>query len=91
MAGGVIFSFKCPQGHLTDRRFPPGTPYDDNDEITCPRCRSIIDIQPDGVPFGTPFTWAAGKRSDQVMLPPLHPSCRCTANYKVVRSALEAA
>lgn len=38
MAGGVIFSFKCPQGHLTDRRFPPGTPYDDNDEITCPAC-----------------------------------------------------
>jgi hypothetical protein len=38
MAGGVIFSFKCPQGHLTDRRFPPGTPYDQNDEITCPEC-----------------------------------------------------
>lgn len=38
MAGGVIFSFKCPQGHLTDRRFPPGTPYADNDEITCLEC-----------------------------------------------------
>jgi hypothetical protein len=38
VGGGVIFSFKCPQGHLTDRRFPPGTPYAENDEITCLEC-----------------------------------------------------
>jgi hypothetical protein len=62
-----------------------------NDEITCPRCRSVVDIQPDGVPFGTAFTWAAGKRTGQVMLAPLHPDCRCTNTYNVVRSALEAA
>jgi hypothetical protein len=62
-----------------------------NDEITCPRCRSVIDIQPDGVPFGTFFTWAAGKRTGQIALAPLHPDCRCTNTYKVVRSALEAA
>lgn len=62
-----------------------------NDEITCPRCRSVVDIQPDGVPFGTPFTWAAGKRTGQIMLAPLHPDCRCTNTYKVVRSVLEAA
>ena len=62
-----------------------------NDEITCPRCRSVIDIQPDGVPFGTAFTWAAGKRTGQIMLAPLHVDCRCTNTYNVVRSALGAA
>jgi len=38
MPGGVIFEFKCPKGHVTERRFPPGTKYDDHPHIICMKC-----------------------------------------------------
>ncbi len=61
-----------------------------DDELTCPACRSIVDEQPDGVPFGTPFSWnvvpvtkRGRPRSGQVMYPALHPSCRCTVAFRI--------
>lgn len=61
------------------------------DELVCPSCRSIVEIQPDGVPFGTPFQWwtaPKGKRGvahgGSVMLAPLHPLCRCTTTFRIV-------
>ena len=58
-----------------------------NDELTCPACRSIVEIQPDGVPYGTPFQWAVqGKRAQRmgtVDLAPLHPDCRCTNSFRI--------
>lgn len=38
MPGGVVFEFKCPHGHLTERRYSPGTSYDKHPEILCPVC-----------------------------------------------------
>lgn len=38
MPGGVIFEYKCPQGHRTDRRFPPATSYANRDATICPAC-----------------------------------------------------
>lgn len=59
-----------------------------DDEITCPACRSIVDLQPDGVPYGEEFQWSVapqGKRgrgrSGTVLVGPLHPACRCTTTY----------
>jgi hypothetical protein len=61
-----------------------------DDELTCPACRSIVDMQPDGVPYGAPFTWAttpATKKghaqTGQIDYAPLHPSCRCTIAFHV--------
>lgn len=56
-----------------------------HDERTCPRCRSIVHLQPDGVPMGTPFNWSHNGRSGQVMYAPLHPDCRCTNTFRVTR------
>jgi hypothetical protein len=38
MSGGIIFEYKCAKGHLTERRYPPGTPYSKHAEIECPNC-----------------------------------------------------
>jgi hypothetical protein len=61
------------------------------DELVCPSCRSIVELQPEGVPFGTPFQWRTlpkGKRGimheGSVMLAPLHPLCRCTTTFRIV-------
>lgn len=61
-----------------------------DDELTCEKCRSIVDEQPDGVPYGTPFSWNTipktkrGRgQSGQVMYPALHPSCRCTIAFRI--------
>lgn len=56
-----------------------------HDERTCPRCRSIVDIQPNGVEMGQPFHWAYNGRSGTIMSAPLHPSCRCTNTFRVMR------
>lgn len=38
MPDGIIFEFKCPKGHLTERIFPPRTSYDKYASIICPKC-----------------------------------------------------
>jgi hypothetical protein len=55
------------------------------DERTCPVCTSIPEIQPNGVRLDQPFEWRAGTKSGLVMLPPEHPSCRCTITYRAMR------
>jgi hypothetical protein len=58
-----------------------------DDERTCPICRSIVDQQPDGVPFGQTFKWAyATKRksySGEIDVAPAHPACRCTNTFQI--------
>lgn len=34
----VVFEFKCPRGHLTERNYPPRTEYSKHPSITCPEC-----------------------------------------------------
>lgn len=38
MAGGMVFTYKCEQGHKTDKVFPPRTPYDKHSQMLCPEC-----------------------------------------------------
>lgn len=61
-----------------------------DDELTCDKCRSIVDEQPDGVPYGTPFRWNTVPKtkrgrgqSGEVMYPGLHPLCRCTIAFRI--------
>jgi|HubBroStandDraft_4_1064222.scaffolds.fasta_scaffold10941_3 hypothetical protein len=56
-----------------------------HDERTCPRCRSIVKLQPNGVPLGQLFRWRHNDRSGLVAFAPLHPLCRCTNTYRVHR------
>jgi hypothetical protein len=56
-----------------------------HDERTCPRCRSIVDLQPSGVQIGQPFHWAYNGRSGEIMFAPLHTDCRCTTTFRVMR------
>lgn len=55
-----------------------------NDERVCPRCRSIVQMQPQGVALDEPFIWRHGKHSGEIQFPPLHPDCRCTVTYRVL-------
>lgn len=59
------------------------------DERLCPRCRSIPEIQPDGVGLDDVFEWrVSGRRKDRsgtIDVAPLHPLCRCTVTYRVMR------
>ena len=41
MPGGVIFEFKCTKGHVTEKRYPPGTSYDKYPHILCPECMKV--------------------------------------------------
>lgn len=47
------------------------------DEKTCDHCLSVVDMNPDGVPFGEQF------QSDDGMIdgPPYHPNCRCSLEF----------
>ncbi len=59
-----------------------------DDERLCARCRSVVDIQPDGVALDENFTWRVvsrkgTERTGVIGVPPLHPSCRCSATYSV--------
>ena len=45
------------------------------DERVCTRCRSVIELQPDGVPLNQPFRWEDGKHSGNIHFAPLHPDC----------------
>ena len=60
-----------------------------DDEKTCPTCRSVLDIQPDGVGLDQPFQWRHETNHNSyagaVDLPPLHPNCRCTVTYEVTQ------
>ena len=38
MPGGIVFEHKCLDGHVTEKRMPPGTPYDHEPSISCPKC-----------------------------------------------------
>lgn len=38
MSGGVVFEYKCSDGHKTERRFPPGTAYEKHDSTICREC-----------------------------------------------------
>lgn len=35
---GNLFTYKCLKGHLTEKTYPLGTRYDDEDETTCLKC-----------------------------------------------------
>src|SRR3954469_23262718 len=48
------------------------------DELVCERCRSIVELQPEGVPLNDPFKWRQGKKGGEVDFSPLHTACRCT-------------
>lgn len=60
-----------------------------NDERLCPKCRSIVEIQPDGVPLDAQFEWrvhtSRGGRGGTVDTAPLHVLCRCTVTFRVVK------
>ena len=53
------------------------------DERTCPRCLSIVRLQPEGVKVGDLFKWREGKHSGEIAFAPLHSSCRCTNAYRI--------
>jgi hypothetical protein len=55
-----------------------------HDERACPRCRPIPKLNPQGVGLERPFQTPGGP----VMMPPLHPSCRCTVFYRVLEPAM---
>lgn len=38
MAGGMIFEFRCADGHLTERIYPYRTEFNKHDQIACPVC-----------------------------------------------------
>lgn len=46
----------------------------DLDEKTCPICKSIPGLNPDGVPMGELFDSIDGQQD----APPIHPNCRCS-------------
>lgn len=48
------------------------------DERVCPICRSIVEMNPDGVGLNEDFQSSDGSVSGD---PPLHPKCRCTVEY----------
>lgn len=56
-----------------------------HDERTCPRCRSIVDMQPEGVPLDQPFHWSYNGKRGTIMYAPLHQNCRCTNTFRVMR------
>lgn len=42
MPDGVVFVYKCPAGHVTEKVFDHAVPYADNDEIAlCPECYKL--------------------------------------------------
>lgn len=47
------------------------------DERTCDHCLSVVDRNPDGVPFGEQFDSDDGP----VDAPPYHPNCRCSLEF----------
>ena len=39
MPGGLLlFEYKCGQGHITEKKYPWRTKYDDHAQIICPEC-----------------------------------------------------
>ena len=34
----TVFEFKCPKGHRSEERYPPGTSYETHGHILCPEC-----------------------------------------------------
>lgn len=51
------------------------------DERTCPICRAIPLLNPDGVAFNQPFVLADGST---LMGPTAHPNCRCVVFTRIV-------
>ena len=47
------------------------------DERTCDHCLSVVDRNPDGVPFGESFDSDDGP----IDAPPFHPNCRCSLEF----------
>lgn len=47
------------------------------DETTCDHCLSVVDQNPEGVPFGEAFDSEDGP----VDAPPMHPNCRCSLEF----------
>lgn len=47
------------------------------DESTCDHCLSVVDNNPEGVPFGQPFDSDEGP----IDAPPMHPNCRCSLEF----------
>ena len=45
MPGGfLLFEYKCLDGHITEKRMPPGTPYDHEPSILCSKCKKTAYI-----------------------------------------------
>lgn len=38
MPGGMVFEYRCSQGHLTEKTFPPRTAYDKHSTVICTIC-----------------------------------------------------
>ena len=38
----IVFEFKCPNGHVTEEKYPPGTSYDAHPHIICPQCKDKL-------------------------------------------------
>lgn len=56
------------------------------DELVCSWCLSIPDMNPDGVAMDDVFDSEEG----EVDMPPIHPNCRCTVEYRLDPDALAA-
>lgn len=56
------------------------------DERTCPQCRPIPSLNPQGVRLQQPFDTPVG----QLQLPPVHPNCRCAVFHRTVEGEVEA-
>lgn len=54
------------------------------DERTCPICKAIPLLNPEGVGFNEPFKMASG---DEIYWPTAHPNCRCMVMIRVVSFA----
>jgi hypothetical protein len=48
-----LFTYKCENGHVTEKVFPLGTRFDDYDETTCPECLKTLEVKPTYLVYAT--------------------------------------
>lgn len=48
-----LYTYKCWKGHVTEKSFPLGTRYDDEDELTCLECLKQNEVKTAYLVFAT--------------------------------------
>ena len=60
------FVYKCWSGHETERAFPLGTKYSDEDETTCLKCLESGDLKPAYLVWAEPTSAGAKKNGKPI-------------------------